>query len=105
MKKIFWIFAVIMCVTPVFADNDAPQSPSVDTTSVVATASYVQGAVEELDAAKQDTLSSSNVVESGSGAVVTSVEAENGTVTVTKGEVTIPVGGATSSTHAAIWIQ
>lgn len=105
MKKIFWIFAVIMSVSPVFAEGENQQTPSIDTTSVLAAASYVQGAVEELDAAKQDTLSSSNVVESGSGAVVTSVSAENGTVTVTKGEVTIPVGGATSSTHAAIWIQ
>ena len=94
-----------MSVSPVLAEGENQQTPSVDTTSVVAAASYVQGAVEELDAAKQDTLSSSNVVESGSGAVVTSVSAENGTVTVTKGEVTIPVGSATSNTHAAIWIQ
>lgn len=105
MKKIFWIFAVITFVSPVFAEGEQQETPSLDTTSVVTTASYVQGAYNALDTAKQNKLGSGNVVESGSGAVITSVSAENGTVTATRGEVTIPVGGSTSNSHAAIWVQ
>ncbi|MBQ6012275.1 MAG: hypothetical protein IJL23_04130 [Alphaproteobacteria bacterium] len=99
MKKFFCIFAVLSVVSPALAEGE------VDKTTVAAAASYVDGAYNALDSAKQDTLTSTNVVESGTGAVVTGVSASNGTVTVTKGEVTIPVGSATSTTRATIWFQ
>ncbi|MCQ2568440.1 MAG: hypothetical protein MJ163_02485 [Alphaproteobacteria bacterium] len=99
MKKFFCIFAVLSLVSPALAEGE------VDKTTVAAAASYVDGAYNALDSAKQDTLTSTNVVESSTGAVVTGVSASNGIVTVTKGEVTIPVGSATSTTRATIWIQ
>ena len=76
-----------------------------DKTSVVATASYVEGAYNAIDSSKQDKLTSTNVVESGSGPMVTGVTANNGTVTVTKSEVTIPFGSASSDTRVAIWFE
>lgn len=76
-----------------------------DKTAVAATASYVEGAYNAMDAIKQDKLTSANVVESTSGPMVTGVTANNGTITVSKGEVTIPVGAATSTTRAAIWFE
>ena len=87
-------------VSPAFAEGEA-----VNKATVAATASYVDGAYNAINTAKQDKLTSTNVVESGSGAMVTSVTASNGTVTVTKSEVTIPVGSASSSTRATIWVQ
>ena len=42
---------------------------------------------------------------SGSGAVVTSVSQKDGKVSVTKGNVQIPVGSATATTYATIWVQ
>lgn len=102
MRKIFSIFAVLSLISPALAEGE---QQSMDKTKVFATASYVEGAYNTMGAAKQDTLTSTNVVESGTGAVVTGVSASNGTVTVTKGEVTIPVGSATSTTRATIWFQ
>lgn len=97
MKKIVCFFTV--CLMSVSAI--AAVTPNTN----VASTSYVQGAVSGLDSTKQDTLTSTNVVESGSGAMVTNVTASNGTVTVTKSDVTIPVGSATSTTRAVIWVQ
>lgn len=93
-----------MFITPSFAEGEQQQQ-ALDKATVAAAASYVDGAYSAMDSAKQDKLTSTNVVESGSGAVVSAVAANNGTVTVTKGEVMIPVGGQTSNTHARIWIQ
>ena len=42
---------------------------------------------------------------SGSGAVVTNVSQADGKVTVTKGNVQIPVGSATATTYATIWVE
>ena len=87
-----------------FAVNADPVSP---TTNVVTT-SYVQGAYDEMDSAKQDKLTSTNVVADTNGSAngfVSAVTASDGTVTVTKAEVTIPVGAATSATRAQIWVQ
>ena len=100
MKKILCFLSIITIISPAFAEGEA-----VNKATVAAAASYVDGAYNALNSAKQDTLTSTNVVESGSGAVVTGVSASNGTVTVTKGEVTIPVGSASSSTRATIWVQ
>ena len=100
MKKFLCFLSIITIISPAFAEGEA-----VNKATVAAAASYVDGAYNALDSAKQDTLTSTNVVESGSGAVVTGVSASNGTVTVTKGEVTIPVGSATSTTRATIWFQ
>lgn len=103
MKKLFCFFVVLTLVFPAFAEGE--QQQAIDKTGVVAAASYVDGAYSAMNTAKQDKLTSTNVVESGSGAVVSAVTANNGTVTVTKSEVMIPVGGQTSSSHAYIWIQ
>lgn len=99
MRKVFCIFAVFILISPALAEGE------IDKTTVVATVSYVEGAYNTMDAAKQDTLTSSNVVESISGPVVTGVTASNGTVTVTKGEVTIPVGSTSSTNRATIWLE
>ena len=99
MKKLFCIFAVLSVISPAVAEGE------IDKTSVAATASYVDGAYNTIAAAKQDKLTTTNVVESGTGPIVTSVTANNGTVTVTKSEVTIPVGSTSSSTRAVIWFE
>ena len=41
----------------------------------------------------------------GSGFVVTAVSQTNGKVSVTKGNVQIPVGGASGTTYATIWVE
>ena len=41
----------------------------------------------------------------GSGAVVTNVTQTDGKVAVTKGNVQVPVGSATATTYASIWIE
>ncbi len=79
------------------------EGPVLDKTAVAATASYVDGAYNAINTAKQDKLTSTNVVESGSGAMVTGVTADNGTVTVTKSEITIPV--ANSDSRVTIWFE
>ena len=100
MKKVFCILSVLAISLPALAEGE----PTVYETSV-ATANYVQGAYNALDAAKQAKLTSTNVVE-GTGAVVTGVSADNGTVTVTKtNEVTVPVNSMNSETRANIWIE
>ena len=77
-----------------------------------ASAGYVKGAynasikaVNKVADSKQDTLTSSNVTTSGTGAVVTAVSASNGAVTVTKSNVQIPVGSSSATTYANIWVQ
>lgn len=103
MKKLFCIFAVLSVISPAFAEGE------IDKTSVVAAASYVEGAYNTIDAAKQDKLTTTNVVESGTGPVVQSVTANNGIVIVSKGEITIPSGtqsGPTSGgARAEIWFE
>ena len=77
-------------------------------TTQVTTSSYVQGAVDEINTSKQDKLTSTNVVADANGdanGYISAVTANNGTVTVTKSEITIPVGAATSATRAQIWVQ
>ena len=103
MRKIFCIFAVFVLISPAFAEGE--QQQTVDKTAVVAAASYVDGAYSAINTAKQDKLTSTNVVESGNGAMVTGVTASNGTVTVSKSEVTIPVGSTSSNTRAVIWLE
>jgi len=94
---LFYIFAALILVSPARAEGE------VDKTTVVATASYVEGAYNTMDAAKQDTLTSTNVVESGSGIMVTGVTASNGVVTVAKSEITIPV--ANSNDRVTVWFE
>ncbi|MBQ6027505.1 MAG: hypothetical protein IJL21_03080 [Alphaproteobacteria bacterium] len=100
MKKLFYILGALISVSPSVSMGD-----QVNKAAVAATASYVEGAYNAIDAVKQDKLTSTNVVESNSGAMVTAVTANNGVVTVTKSEVTIPVGATTSSTRATIWLE
>ena len=89
-------------VSPAFAEFSKTDADK----SIPVSAYYVKSAYEELNTAKQPKLTNSNVTQSGSGSVVSSVTASNGTVTVTKSEITVPVGSASSPTdHATIWIQ
>ena len=97
MRELFCIFVGVLLVVPAFAD--------VTPNTKVVTKSYVEGAYDSIDAAKQDKLTSTNVVDSGSGPMVTAVTANNGTVTVSKSEVTIPVGATTSATRATMWLE
>ena len=83
-----------------------------DNDTSLASTAYVKGAynaaikaVNKLQDIKQDKLSSVNIVESGGGAMVMDVSANNGTVTITKTEVTIPVGATVSDTRATIWLE
>lgn len=99
MRELFCIFAVLVFVFPAFAEGE------LDKTTIVAAASYVEGAYDSMDAVKQDKLTSTNVVDSGTGPMVTAVTASDGTVTVSKSEVTIPVGATTSNTRAVIWLE
>jgi hypothetical protein len=74
------------------------------------TKTTVVAAVNEVNTNKQEKLTSTNVTStttSGtSGAIVTAVTANNGAVSVTKGDVTVPVGSYASPTSRAnIWIQ
>jgi len=104
MNKLFCFFAVFLLISPAFAAGEVEQ-PTLDKTAIVAAASYVEGAYNAINQAKQDKLTSTNVVASGSGAMVMDVSANNGTVTVTKSEVTIPVGATTSENRAIIWLE
>lgn len=101
MKKIFCILSVLTIITPAFAEGE---TPSVDKTKVVASASYVDGAYNELDAAKQDNIT----VSQAAGAIVTAVSLNDDgkTVSVTRtNQVTIPVGSADNANRATIWIE
>ncbi len=103
MHRIFYIFIALFLAFPAMADD------AVDKTAVAATASYVDSAYNHMNAQKQDKLTSTNVVESGTGPVVQSVTASNGNVIVSKGEITIPSGtqsGPTSGgARAEIWFE
>ena len=99
MRKVFCIFLGLNLVFPAFAEGE------VDKSTLAAAASYVDGAYIAMNVAKQDKLTSTNVVESGTGPIVSAVTANNGTVTISKSEVTIPVGATTSSTRAVIWLE
>lgn len=100
MRPFFVFLIAFIPILPAFGDEE-PDRRSV----VVAAVSYVDGAYNSMDSVKQDKLTQQNVVQSGSGPIVTSVSAQDGTVTVTKSEVTIPVGGTTSDTRATLWLE
>ena len=50
-------------------------------------------------------LTSVSAAPSGTGAVVTGISASGGKVTATMGNVKIPVGSATATTYATIWVE
>ena len=107
MKKIVLIFAGFALVLPAMAEGEMQLQP---TTNIVTT-SYVRGAYNTLENAKQAKLNDTNVITDSNTAakpLVASVTANNGTVTITKSEVTIPVGNpqlTPSQTRAAIWVE
>ena len=104
MRKALYIFTVLTFMSPAFAEGE--QQQALDKTTVAAAASYVDGAYSAMNTAKQDKLTSTNVVVgTDNGPFVSAVTASNGTVTVTKSEVTIPVGSTSSSTRAVIWLE
>ena len=111
MKGIFFIFAGILLVSPAMAEG-ALQLELTPTTNIVTT-SYVRGAYNVLDGAKQEKLTSSGnsanvVVDSNTSSkpLVSAISASDGTVTITKSDVTLPVGSASSPTgRANIWVE
>ena len=102
MKKVLILFLPIFLI-PLSANA------AVTTNNHVATTSYVDGAYEILDAGKQVALASGNdgnITESGTGPMVSGITATSGAVTVSKAEITIPVGSASSPTgRAVMWVQ
>lgn len=101
MKKILILSLSIFLIPLTASAVITPEANVVST-------SYVKGAYNEMDSVKQDKLTSTNVVADANGSAngfVSAVTASDGTVTVTKSEVTIPVGAATSATRAQIWVQ
>lgn len=99
MKKVFCILSMFSIVMPAMA------AISDTNKNKVVTAGFVEGAYDALNNAKQEKLTSANVTQ-GAGAIVTSVAASNGTVTVTRSnEVTIPVSSTSSATRANIWVE
>ncbi len=46
-----------------------------------------------------------SVTSTGTGPVVTNVTNADGKISVTKGQVQIPVGGETATKHATIWVE
>ena len=98
--KIILILSLSIFLIPLTAN--AVVSPEANVVST----SYVKGAVDAIDTAKQDKLTSTNVTSSGdTNGFVSAVTASNGTVSVVKTEITIPVGSANSATRAQIWVQ
>ena len=91
--------------------EDSLQLELTPTTNIVTT-SYVQGAYNVLDGSKQEKLTSSgnsaNVVVDTNTSLkpfVSAVSASDGVVTITKSDVTIPVGSTGSSGRAKIWVE
>lgn len=103
MRKLFCVFVISAVISPALA---AGEQPVLNKTQILATASYVGGAYNAINTSKQDKLTSTNVVESGTGAMVRSVSASDGTVTVVKSEVLVPVGSVNNPTsHVSIWFE
>jgi len=84
--------------------QQADSAPAVQSDDFIELTDRVVQLENKIDT-KQEQLSSTNVVTSGNGPIVSSVSADNGTVTVTKTDVTIPVGAVESETRAYIWVQ
>lgn len=77
-----------------------------------ASAGYVKGAynasikaVNTVASLKQDTLTNTNVTTTGTGGVVTAVSASNGAVSITKSNITVPVGSASASTQSGTFLD
>ena len=134
MKRLISILTVLLIATPAMADPNTN----------VATTSYVQGAYDALDSAKQDVIDSSNklsadlvddtsttnkfvttsdkdawnaklstvtvdntgVSTDNPAPVVTNISANNGTITVTRQDLAVPVKSSGSYTGTAtIWFE
>lgn len=102
MKKVVYVLSMLIITAPAIAETE----PVMDKTRTLTTASYVEEGINTaLSTYDSNTNPNGKFIESGSGAVVTGVNASNGTVTVTKSEVTIPVGNSSSNVRASIWLQ
>ena len=102
MRKALYIFAILTLVSPAFAEGES----TIDKTRTLTTASYVEQGIDvALSTYDSNTNPNGKFVETGVGPIVSAVTASNGTVTVTKSEVTIPVGSTSSSTRAVIWLE
>ena len=73
----------------------------------IASTSYVQGMYEAIDNAKQDKLTASSIVTTGtSTGIVSSFTANNGMISVTRSEPVIPSGPEGSPTgYLPIWVE
>lgn len=117
MKKILFSFLFIsLSLSSVFADDGIKKLSEFEgAVDALTSKNYVDSAYNVLNSAiidKQNTLedfdsasNTGNVKQSGSGNIVTSVTASDGTVTVQRANVTIPVGGANASNYATIWLE
>lgn len=89
--------------------NSATRADSATTATTAASATKAtqdaSGNVITTTYATKEQLNALDSSTSGSGAVVTNVSQTNGKVTVTKGNVQIPVGSATATTYATIWVE
>lgn len=107
MKKLLLAFLLIVPMASAFADDGTPDPCA--NGSCFASSTYVTGAFNTLDSAKQATLQDdTTVLSSGTGAVVTGVTATSGIVTVTRSDITIPniaSGQSTPSAYSAVWVE
>ena len=102
MRKALYIFTILTIVFPAFAEGE----PTIDKTRTLTTASYVEQGIDvALSTYDSNTNPNGKFVETGAGPIVSAVTASNGTVTISKTEVTIPVGATTSNTRATIWLE
>lgn len=95
--------------------NSATRADSATTATTATNATNATNATKATQDASGNVITSTYATKSqitaldststGTGAVVTGVSQTDGKVTVTKGNVQIPVGSATATTYATIWVE
>ncbi|MCQ2562581.1 MAG: hypothetical protein MJ158_03140 [Alphaproteobacteria bacterium] len=118
MKKILFSFLFIsLSLSSVFAVDGVKNLSEFENNNseMLTSKKYVDSAYNVLNSAiieKQKQLedfdsasNTGNVKQSGSGNIVTSVTASDGTVTVQRANVSIPVGSANASNYSTIWLE
>lgn len=96
MKKLSVFFILLIYSGYIYADTEP---------IVIASTAYVQRILDELDTKKQDVLATESITETGVGPNITSITANNGTVTITRGGSAISVGTPESATYAQMWLE
>ena len=91
-------------VTDTFFENAGTGEFVAGPEFAIASSSYVAGMFEEINTNKQNNLSASNVnIVGNPNGFISSVTANDGVITVTKSEVTVPVQNST--TRMSIWLE